>query len=424
MQVTLNKLSPVLVELEVQVEAARVSAELSRAYQSLAKSAKVRGFRPGKAPVKVLRNLFAGRVAADVAQRLVDETFPQAVTDQKVQTVSQPEFETQKVAENSPFSYKARVEVVPEIARVDFDKLEAKRPKVEVTKDAVDAELEKLRHAHATLEPPKEARKAAKGDVLSIDFTVSADGAVVEDAAAEDLQFELGANQVLPALDEALEGADVGATVEAQVEMPSSHQHPKLRGKKVTFHVKLRDLKERVLPTLDDEFAKDVGDYDDLAALSKELEQRLRKEQEDRGSNAVAEQLVAELVKRNPIPVPPSLVARQMQVTEREVLVEARRQGQSASGLSPELRARIQADSEVKVRAGLLMAEIAKAQGIKIGDAELEEGLKELAEQSGKNVAKLRVEYRDSKKRDLLIGMILENKVLDIIEAAANITDE
>lgn len=424
MQVTLNKLSPVLVELEVQVEANRVAEELTRAYQSLAKSAKVRGFRPGKAPVKVLRSLFGGRVAADVAQRLVDETFPQAVTDQKVQTVSQPQIETQKVAENAPFSYKARVEIVPEIAKVDFDKLEAKRPKVDVKPEAIDAELEKLRHSHATLEAPKEPRKAGKGDVLSIDFTVSASGEVVEDAAAEDLQFELGANQVLPAIDEALVGADVGATVDAEVEMPASHQHPKLRGRKVTFHVKLRDLKERVLPTLDDEFAKDVGDYENLAALRAEVEAKLRKEQEERNATAVAEQLVADLVQRNPIPVPPTLVARQVQATEREVLVEARRQGQTATGLSPELKQRIQADSELKVRAGLLMAEIAKTQGIKIGDAEIEEGLKELAEQSGKNVAKLRVEYRDSKKRELLIGMILENKVLDIIEAAANITEE
>jgi len=110
-------------------------------------------------------------------------------------------------------------------------------------------------------------------------------------------------------------------------------------------------------------------------------------------------------------------------VTEQEILQRARSQGQKATGVGDELRGQIQQDSEVKVRAGLLMAEIAKAEGIQIGDAELEEGLKELAEQTGKNVAKLRVEYRDQKKREMLIGMILENKVLDIIEAKAKISE-
>src|SRR5690606_20357006 len=115
--------------------------------------------------------------------------------------------------------------------------------------------------------------------------------------------------------------------------------------------------------------------------------------------NQLAEQLVAELVKRNPIPVPPSLVQQQMRITEQEILARARAYGQPASAPGPELVQQIEQDSEVKVRAGLLMAEIAKKEGIQIGQPEIEEGLKELAEQTGKNIAKLRAEYRDQKKR-------------------------
>jgi trigger factor len=122
--------------------------------------------------------------------------------------------------------------------------------------------------------------------------------------------------------------------------------------------------------------------------------------------------------------VPPSLVEQQMRITEQEILSKARSFGQQTSNVGEELREQIQTDSEVKVRAGLLMAEIAKKEAIQIGNDEIEEGLKELAEQSGKNVAKLRVEYRDQKKREMLIGMLLENKVLDIIEAKAKIEEE
>jgi trigger factor len=196
-----------------------------------------------------------------------------------------------------------------------------------------------------------------------------------------------------------------------------------LAGKSAVFALSLKDLKERVLPEADDEFAKDVGDFETLEALKKDISGTLEKHSKEQSDNQVAEQLVLELVKANPVPLPPSLVERQMRVTEQEILQRARSQGQKATGVGDELRSQIQQDSEVKVRAGLLMAEIAKKEGIQIGDAELEEGLKELAEQTGKNVAKLRVEYRDQRKREMLIGMILENKVLDIIEAKAKITE-
>lgn len=424
MQVTVNKLSPVLVELDIEVEADRVKAELNKAYGTLTKSAKIRGFRPGKAPRKVIKSMFGARVAADVAQRLVDETYPQAISDQQVQPVSNPAFEPKKLVENEPFIYKARVEVVPEVEKVEYAGLEATRKKADVTDEQMSEELEQIRKDNATLEPPKEARAAKKEDVVTIDFEVSTGGNSIEDAGAEDFQVELGSGQLISDIDEALLGAKVGDTKDVEIQLPDAHPHPKLKGKKATFHVTLKDLKERVLPDVDDEFAKDIGDFADLDALKAHVKEQIAKRLKESSENALAEQLVQKLVEKNPIPLPPTLVDRQNQLTEQEVIQQARRQGQTGGRVSDELRAKIRSDSEVKVRAGLLMAEIAKAEGIQIGDEQIEEGLKELAEQTGKNVAKLRAEYRDQKKREMLIGMILENKVLDIIEAKAKITDE
>jgi trigger factor len=205
--------------------------------------------------------------------------------------------------------------------------------------------------------------------------------------------------------------------------MPAGHPHAKLRGKKAIFKLELKDLKQRVLPEADDEFAKDLGEFETLDALKQDIRQRLEKSAKEQHENAVAEQLVLALVEKNPIPVPPSLVERQARITEQEILGRARSQGGNVSGLGDELRSKVIADAEVKVRAGLLMAEIAKKEGIKIGEEDIEKGLAELAEQSGKNIAKVRAEYRDAKRREMLIGMILENKVLDIIEAKAKIED-
>jgi trigger factor len=259
--------------------------------------------------------------------------------------------------------------------------------------------------------------------VVTVDFVVEVDGHVVSDAGAEGYQGELGAGTFLKEIDEALTGKSLGGTSEAVVGMAENHPHAGLRGKSATFRLTLKDVKERVLPDADDEFAKDLGEYDTLADLKKELQEQVEKRLKEEAENAVAQGLVLALVEKNPIDVPPSLVSQQMRVSEQELLQAARRQGQ-VGNLPPELRDRIRQDSEVKVRAGLLMAEIAKNEGIKIGDPEIEEGLKELADQTGKNVAKLRAEYREAKKREMLVGMILENKVLDIIESKAKIEEQ
>jgi trigger factor len=423
MQTTAQHLSPVLLELNVEVDADRVRAELEKAYQQLSRQATVRGFRRGKAPRSVLRHMFGARVAADVAQRLVDETYPKALDEQKVQTVSRPAIESRSVAENEPFSYKARVEILPKIDSVNFEGLKVKRPSVEVSEEKLEEQLKAVQRANSVLEPAGEGHVAAAGDVVTVDFTVSVDGKLIKEASAENLDLELGQSAVLPEIEKALLGQKPPFETEVEVEVPASAQHPDLRGKKAIFALALRDLKTRVLPAIDDEFAKDLGEFDSLEALRKSISEDLTKRLEETADNAVAQRLVAELVKANPIEVPPSLVQQQLQVTEQEVLRQSRSQGRGQQ-LSAELRRSLIQDSEIKVRAGLLMAEIAKAKGIQIGQADIEEGLKGLAEQTGKNLAKLRAEYATQQRREMLVGMILENKVLDIIEEAAQIEQE
>ncbi len=423
MQVEVEKLSPVLLQLAVQVEAERVRDELDKAYRQVGKTAKIRGFRPGKAPRNVLAHMYGPRVERDVAQRLIDETYDKAIKEQDVQTVSQPSIEPDPIKRNAPFSYKARVEIVPVIEKVEFEGLTAKRPSTEVTDEALAEELAGLQRANSTLEPPAKKRKAKKGDVVTIDFVVEVDGEQVEGAGTTGFDTELGGGQLLGDIESALIGLKPGEQADAEVQMPDQHPSPALRGKKATFKLTLQELKERVLPELDDDFAKDLGDYDNLEALKTSLKETIAKRLTEEAEAAVAEELVKQLVEKNPIDVPPALVRQQLQASERELLQQARAAGQQARSLPAEMRAELQRDSEMKVRAGLLMAQIAKSEGFKIGDKELEEGMKELAEQTGKNIAKVKAEYRDPKKREMLIGMILENKVLDIIQSKAKIED-
>ncbi len=422
MQVTVEKLSPVLVEFQVQVPADQVKTEVDKAYSALQRTARVRGYRPGKAPRQVLAHLYGGRVHADVAQRLVDSTLNQVLAEKQVQPLSQPSIAPAELKPDDVFSYKARFEVRPEIESVKWEGFEVKRPKAAVADEMIDTEIERLRREHSTLQAPDPERPAKAGDVVRIAFTLEVDGKPRE-GAPQEIETELGTGEVFKELEEALTGVKPGDAKDVEMTFPERHPQADLRGKKGTFKVTIKDVKERILPAIDDEFAKDCGDYKDLGALKDAIRARIEKELKQKASDALAEQLVVELCKANPIPVPPSLVEQQAQITEREILSVARRQGQRGD-VTPELRARVRADAEVKVRAGLLMAEIAKAKEIRIGDADIEKGYEELAEQTGKNVAKVKAEYRDPKKREMLVGMILEDKILDLLEGAAKITEE
>jgi trigger factor len=422
MQVATEKLSPFLLQIAVEVDAERVRSELGKAYQQLARTARVRGFRPGKAPRQVLAQVYGERITRDVARRLVDETYPEVISQQNVQVVSQPDIETHSLKDNAPFNYKVRVEILPEIEDVKYDGFEVERPRTEADAEALKQELEQLRRANSTLEPPAEKRPSRNGDVLTLDFDVLVDGEVVADAGARDYEVELGTSNMIAELEAALVGAEPGDEREGAVTLSATHPNAALRGKQATFKFTVKELKERRLPEVDDEFAKDL-DYDTLADLEAALKQDVEKRLKEDADNAVAEALVMELVKANPVDVPPSLVRQQNEATEQEVLAQARARGNRAARLSDEQRARIAEESQVKVRAGLLMAAIAKSQNIKIGDPEIEEALKDLAAQTNKNIAKLRAEYREKSKRDVLVAMILENKVVDLVQSKAKITD-
>ena len=425
MQITVQRVSPVVMELQIEVPADTVRNEVDKAYNTLARKAHVKGFRPGKAPRNVLTQLYGPQVQNDVANAIVNTTLPKALTEKNVTPVSQPQvIEAGKVVPTLAFSYKARFEVQPDIDDVKYEGFELVKPPITVEDKMVDEQLEGLRLRHAALKTPEPARPAQKGDVLTIDFTLDLDGKEVKDGGGQGVQLELGSGQILPELDAALMEKNVGDKIDVPLTFGDKHPRQDFRGKNALFHVSLSDQKEKILPELDDEFAKDVGQFQTLTELRADIHTRLEKMMKDRSETAVAEQIVVKLNEANPCDVPPSLVEQQCRMMEAELTMQARRMGQNFTRQQFDaIRDRMTADAEKKVRAGLLMAAIARKQEMKVTEEDIEKGIQELAQESGKNVAKVRAEYRDKQKRDILLGMILEDKILDFLEARSKITD-
>ncbi|MFO0671561.1 MAG: trigger factor [Polyangiaceae bacterium] len=424
MQVSVQRISPVVMELSVEVPVESVKTEIEKAYTNLARKAHIKGFRPGKAPRNVLTHLFGPQVQNDVANVLVNSTLPNILTEKNVTPVSTPQVEPGAVNAATAFTYKARFEVSPEIKDVVWEGFELVRPKIEVADKEVDDYLERLRTGMATLKAPEPARAAKAGDVMTIDFTLSIDGKEIKDGGGQGVQLELGAGQILPELDAALPGKKVGDKADVDAKFPDEHPRADFKGKTGKFAITVTEIKEKVLPKLDDDFAKDMGQFQTIVELRADVHDKLSKQAKDQTEIAVAEQIVTKLNESNTVDVPPSLVEQQSRIMEQEVVMQARRLGQRfTQAQAQEVFGRIKVDAERKVRAGLLMAAIAQKLEMKITDDDIEKGVQELAQETGKNVAKLRVEYREKSKRDMLIGMILEDKILDLIESKSKITE-
>src|SRR5262245_62160320 len=236
MQVNVEKLSPVLIEFQVQVPAERVKTEVDRAYAAVQRTARVKGFRPGKAPRAVLAHLYAGRIHADVAQRLVDETLNKALAEKQVQPLSQPAIAPTELKPDDAFSYKARFEVRPEISEVKWEGFEVKRPAIVASEEMIDAEVAGLRRQHATLQTPEPERPAKSGDMVTIAFTLEVGGAV-QGEKDQEIETEVGSGQLFKEIEEALSGASAGETKDVTVTFAAQHANPELRGKEGVFHI-------------------------------------------------------------------------------------------------------------------------------------------------------------------------------------------
>ncbi len=413
-------------EVQIEVPADSVKAEIDKAYLALGKSARVPGFRPGKTPRDVLIRFFSGKVASDVMQTIVGGTLDKALASNQIMPLSQPQVEAASPPERAAaFSYKARFEVQPEVGAVKFEQFELKRPNAEVTDEMVAAQVDELRTRMAALVEPEAPRPSATGDVVTVDFRLSIDGKEIADAAGNGVQVELGAGQFLPELEAVLIGKNIGETATAESPFSATHPRADFREKTGHFSLTLKGIKEKKLAALDDEFAKDVGGFESLDALRAGIRTRLEREVKGRVETALAEQIVTKLNEANELEVPPSLVTQQRRMMEQEFVQQMRRlRQQMTEEQLHQIQGQMHADAERKVRAGLLMAAIAKSNGLTVTDEDVEKAYVEIAEETGKNVAKVKAEYREQSQRQMLLGMVLEDKVLTFIEGKSVIVDE
>jgi len=415
----------ILHTIEVEVDASRVRKAFDRAYRDLARQVRIKGFRPGKAPRSVLEKLHGASVAEQLEHTLVSETLAEAVELSGVQPVSEPAISAGKPVPDASFKYTAVLEVSPEIELPDLSGLPALRPEVLVEDAEVDARLEELRVAQAPLVEEAEGTVLARGHFATIDFVGRIDGELFEGGSGQGVQLEVGEGRFIPGFEDQLTGAQAGDDREVSVTFPESYGNPEVAGKDAVFAVHVVDVRKRQVPELDDEFAKDVGDFDSLDTLRARIRADLESGQERESKETFRTTLMDALLERMDFAAPPGMIDRQLQ--NQLASAQRRLEGQlDHDGIHAQVerwREEWRPRAERDVREMLALQAIAKANGIEVEDDEVHARIDELVGEPESQAARLRELHEDEQLRESLRLQLRDEKVLDFLAPGAKIGD-
>ena len=426
MKIQVENLSPVEKKVTVEIDPDRVASELSRAYQSLGRRVKLKGFRPGKAPRHVLERNFREEVEAEVLESLVQDTFAQAVREQSIDAVAPPRVQVGEggLAGGRPLAYTARVEVKPRLEPRDYRGLQAPRRTAEVTDQMVADELTRLQQSMAQLVPVEGRFEAQPGDFALVDHQGTIGGQPFPGGKAEGVAVQVGEGELWDGFMGALAGRKLGETVEVDQAFPADHRVAELRGKVAHLAVTLKALKARQVPALDDELAKDLG-VEGVATLE-DLRRRIRRDLEKREARRVdaetRDALIRAALQKNDFEVPPALVERAIDSMLEGTAERFARQGVDIRRLDLDvarLRADLRENALLQVKGALLLEAIADAEKIEVGDADVQAEAARIAEEMGVPVAKVQGQIRGGDSLQALKSKIRADKAMDFLTSQA-----
>ncbi len=418
MQVSLSARGALERRLEIAVSAAEVTQEFEQRLKKVARSARLKGFRPGKAPLPVVRKQFGDQVHAEVIDHLIRSSLAEALREQKLTPAGGPRIEPIAVAPGSDLKYAAVFEVMPEIQVRSPQSTEISRPVAEVAEADVDAMVESMRKQRPVFTDVE--RPARETDRVTVDYTGLMDGKPFEGGDGKDIVLVLGSRQARPELEEALKGASVGENRTVSVSFPADLPNATLAGKSAELSVHVKRVEEQSLPAVDEEFCKAFGvEEGGVEALRTEVRKSMERELADLIRNRLRTQVLDALHDQNPIDVPRTLIDEQVQQMQFDA---ARQMGvREASQLPP--REPFEAPARKRAALGLILGQIIQSEGLKVDRQRVQERLEDLCA-SYPNPEEARAAYQRSRDAMRQIeSAVLEEQVIDWFLERAKLTD-
>jgi trigger factor len=403
--------------LRVEIPADTVDAELTKVTVRYGKAARLPGFRPGKVPAKVIRQRFRGQILQDAAEHLVGHAVEDALTERGLQPIDSPDIQNLVVKEGEPLTFTASFDVVPPFDPGDVSTIELRRTQSPVEDEAVNQALERLRERAARFEPV-ESPVVESGHTAVVDLVrqgTNKDGQRGEEDKHKGVSIEMGAAGNPPGFDDQVIGMGVGETKSFTITYPNDYSNPDLAGGTVDYTVMVTEIKRRVVPALDDEFAKDLGEFDSLDALRGRVRSDLEAEGAEASERQLRNDLLKKLAERVPFDVPPSLLDREVDRRLEDFarrLVDQRIDPRNTNIDWAAFREGQREPATDSVKSAMVLDQIARREQLEVAEADLDAELGRYAEAAGRSVAAIRARLQqDGELPRLAAGLRREKAV-------------
>jgi len=420
MQVKVEDLSSVKKAIYIEIPEERITRELDRAYEDLKKKAKLKGFRPGKAPRGVLERYFKKDVHADVSSKLIQESFLDAIKEAELKIVGTPKIDPPELQTKTPYKYSAVVEVRPEIGDLNFSGLALKKTLYRIDEKEVDGQLSMLRKNLAKHVPIEEDRPLAEGDFAVIDYEGFRDGQPVPELKkTENYMLKAGEAVMTEAFDRGIVGMKPGETRKVEVEFPEDFYNKSLARLSLTIEATLKEIRKEILPELDDEFAKTLGAYQTLEDLKTAIRKNLQQGYDKRVEQELNEQIFQQLLSQTEFEVPDTLVEYELEhiVSDAERYFSYHNVQMADAGLTRESLAEKYRDVALKqAKRHLIMQKVIDQAALVLTDEESEAGFQEVSESLGQPIDQIKNYYQQNEDRfEGFKQALLEKKAIRLI---------
>lgn len=426
MKVTVETINAVKKKLLFEVPVDRVALEYNKVFDEIRKKASIKGFRKGKVPRTLIEKHYSDLLEQDVVKNLVNETYFKALAEQKIVPVSFPEIENDALRQGESFRYSAVVEVFPEVFVKDYEGLELNKQSYCYNEEAIMNRLREMQESLSQLKPVEAGQAAEAGHFITFDFEGFIDGAPFENGKGADYQLELGSGRFIPGFEEQLIGMLTGDEGEIQVTFPADYGHTELAGKDAVFRVKIKEVKGKELPPLDDEFAGQFGEFRTLAQLKEHLKNAHEKQEMDRIHSELREEAVRALISNNDIQIPGTLIDQQVEqmLENAKKRLAYQRMTLEMMGLDDEkYKTQFRPVAESQVKGSLLLDSLAKQEHITACEDDLEEKLRQMSSDNEQSNEAMRNYYlKNQKAKENLMIQIVEDKAIDLLLARAKIS--
>lgn len=427
MKVQIEEISPIKKKLVFEVPEEDLKKALNKAYQKLQGKVVVKGFRKGKVPRSLLEKSYGAQTQMETVSDLIDQSYKNAIQQHGIIAVDLPKISDLKIEENKPITFTAEVDVQPKVVAADFLGIKLEKNKVEVAEEELEAELKALQKAHAQRGPIDESQTAQAGHFGTIDFIGTIDGVPFEGGSGKGVAVELGAGRFLPEFEQGILGMRQGENREIEVNFPLDYGHEPLRGKLAKFQIHLIDIKQEILPNLDDEFAKDLGTFETLDQVKANLKEHMLKSKESQEKGQLFTQILEHLVAKNSFDVPPTMIDRELEYMLKGVHDQLASQGLSLEKVGmneADYRSRNRPEALRRIQGFLLFDSIAEQNQLQVQEEELDQRLQGIAQRYKQPVEAIRRHYIEKNLIRPLYNQILEEKTLDFLISQAKISEK